>query len=269
MCSRQRQSHLRVVSRLPARTDRPSLSEPAGRPPPAGGAGTALELAHRAVAGGSLPGRVESPALPEPAPPRSCAFSFVSFRLRGGDRPNCHIMQRFVDLEHIKQPHLYFRSGSRSFPRGASCGERRGCRDTRPRGGGADERGSCSATGRLGSPAPPPSASSSGPLPSFRVSPAMADAAKRMRRASPASPSRALPAFLRWCAAAGVELSAKVGRRRGPWWEEVPRPRVRVVGLWAVPSTPPSLVLGLPSGLRPGFGMASEGAPAGACFVNP
>ncbi|KAM3829028.1 N-lysine methyltransferase SETD6 isoform 2-T2 [Vipera latastei] len=118
-------------------------------------------------------------------------------------------MQRIVDLKHIKQPHLYFRSGSRSFPRGASCGERRGCRDTRPRGGRAGFLLGDRAP-RVSGPAQPPSASSSGPLPSFRVSPAMADAAKRMRRVSPASPPRALPAFLRWCAAAGVELSAKV-----------------------------------------------------------
>ncbi|XP_070616657.1 N-lysine methyltransferase SETD6 [Erythrolamprus reginae] len=39
-------------------------------------------------------------------------------------------------------------------------------------------------------------------------------AAKRARRDSPASPARALPAFLRWCAEAGVELSAKVGVSR-------------------------------------------------------
>ncbi|XP_060537486.1 N-lysine methyltransferase SETD6 isoform X7 [Pantherophis guttatus] len=42
----------------------------------------------------------------------------------------------------------------------------------------------------------------------------MAGAAKRPRRGSPASPARALPAFLRWCAEAGVELSAKVGVSR-------------------------------------------------------
>uniref|UniRef100_A0A8C6YFA2 N-lysine methyltransferase SETD6 n=1 Tax=Naja naja TaxID=35670 RepID=A0A8C6YFA2_NAJNA len=42
----------------------------------------------------------------------------------------------------------------------------------------------------------------------------MADAAKRPRRGDPASPARALPAFLRWCAEAGVQLSAKVGVSR-------------------------------------------------------
>ncbi|XP_039209499.1 N-lysine methyltransferase SETD6 isoform X1 [Crotalus tigris] len=42
----------------------------------------------------------------------------------------------------------------------------------------------------------------------------MAGAAKRARRVCPASPPGALPVFLRWCAAAGVELSAKVGVSR-------------------------------------------------------
>ncbi|XP_026570107.1 N-lysine methyltransferase SETD6 isoform X3 [Pseudonaja textilis] len=42
----------------------------------------------------------------------------------------------------------------------------------------------------------------------------MAEAAKRPRRGDPASPARALPAFLRWCAEVGVQLSAKVGVSR-------------------------------------------------------
>ncbi|XP_026539959.1 N-lysine methyltransferase SETD6 isoform X3 [Notechis scutatus] len=42
----------------------------------------------------------------------------------------------------------------------------------------------------------------------------MAEAAKRPRCGEPASPACALPAFLRWCAEAGVQLSAKVGVSR-------------------------------------------------------
>lgn len=183
----------------------------------AGGAGPPWNCPPRAVEGCSwpggglslslsLPGRVVPPALPEaasipcaaPAPPRSPA-SFVSFRLRGGNRPNCHVVQRIVDLEHIKPPHLSFRGGSRSFPRGASWGERRGCRTPdRGRVGG----------GRAGVSGPDPAAlgpaSSSGPPPSSRVPPASSEGhgrrgeagAARLPRVSRGRPAR-FPALVR------------------------------------------------------------------------